>query len=95
MEDAVNDAVDGASWVDALVVPASDELGNDPFQDLRGDFTCYFVEDLVTLACTLKIRQVETDIGEMIFGQHRMGRISGMIVVEYNQLLVLATLNDL
>jgi hypothetical protein len=47
MEDAINDAVDGSVWIDSLVVPALHELRNYPLKDLRGDFACWFIEDLL------------------------------------------------
>lgn len=49
MEDTFDDAVDGALGIDALVVPAGDELGNYPFQDLRCDLAGWLVEDLDVL----------------------------------------------
>lgn len=50
VEDAIDDAINGAGWVDTLVVPTGDELRDNPFQDLRSDFTCWLVEDLVCIS---------------------------------------------
>jgi hypothetical protein len=46
VEDTVNDAVDGTVCIDAWVIPASNELGNNPFEDLRGDLSSRLVKDL-------------------------------------------------
>lgn len=50
VEDAVDDSIDSALGIDTLVVPAGDELGDDPFEDLGGDLTGWFVENLRLLA---------------------------------------------
>ena len=50
VENAVDDSIDSALRIDTLVVPAGDELGDDPFEDLGGDLSGWFVEDLRLLA---------------------------------------------
>ena len=37
MKDAVHDAIERTVNVNALIVPAGDELRNDPFKDLRSN----------------------------------------------------------
>ena len=94
MEDTIDDSGDCSLGVDALVVPAGDELGNDPFKDLRGDLSSWFIEDLGLLACRSREAVASTYVREMILGQHGMCWISRMIIMEDNQLFVLATLDD-
>jgi hypothetical protein len=67
VEDTVDYSIDCSLGVDALVVPAGDELGDDPFEDLGGDFASWFVEDLWLLACRFGEGQW-VYVGEMVFG---------------------------
>lgn len=79
MEHAVDDARDGSVDVDAFVIPAGDELRDNPFEDLAGDFAGWFVED----------------VGEVVFGKHGVGRVRGIVVMEDDELFLFAALDDL
>jgi hypothetical protein len=46
MEDAIDNSVDCAVCIDVRVIPAGDELRNDPFENLRGNLASWLVENL-------------------------------------------------
>lgn len=79
VENTVDDALEGALDVDSVVVPALDYLGDDPLHGLRGDLSCWFVED----------------VAEVVFREHRVRRIRGVVVTEDDELLVAGALDDL
>ena len=94
VENTVDDTIDGSFRIDPLIIPALDKLRDNPLEDLRSNFACWLVEDLVNVSvCNLKMG-LRTYVGEMVLGQHRVGRIGRAIVMENDQLLVLAALND-
>jgi hypothetical protein len=46
VEDTVDDTVDGTVCINAWVIPAGNELRNNPFEDLRGNLSSRLVENL-------------------------------------------------
>ncbi|KIH89564.1 hypothetical protein SPBR_06515 [Sporothrix brasiliensis 5110] len=79
VQHAVDDAVERAANVDAVVVPGLHELRHDPRDHLAGRAAGNLVED----------------VAKVVLGQHRVRGVGALVVVEHNQLLVLAALDNL
>jgi hypothetical protein len=58
VKDAIDDSSDGTIWINPLIVPALDELRNNPLEDLRSNLSGTLVQDLMTLETfSLGVRQ--------------------------------------
>lgn len=78
VEDTVDYTIESSGDIDVLVVPALDNLGNNPFQNSASNLSSRLIED----------------VREVILGEHRVGGIGRVVVVEDNQLLVATALDD-
>ncbi|EPE06016.1 hypothetical protein F503_02845 [Ophiostoma piceae UAMH 11346] len=79
VQDAVDNAVERAGNVNVVVVPGVHDLGNGPGNDLARRAAGNLVEN----------------VAEVVLGQHRVGGVRAVVVVEDNELLGLAALDDL
>lgn len=79
VENAVYDALERALHINAVIIPALDDLGDYPFDGLRGNFAGRLIQD----------------VAEVVLREHRVSWVGTVVVVENDVLLITGALDDL
>ena len=95
--DAANNAVNGPPDIDAIVVDGLHDLRHDPLDRVRSAPAGNLVQELNDISKRPRItrRFDETYVGEVVFGQHGVGRVGRAVVMEDDVLLLLAARDNL
>ncbi len=97
VKDTINETIAETVDINVIIVNGLHQLRNGPSDSLGSTSTSNFVQDLGKLALQSPHGYIAglSYVGKMILGEHGVGRVGTVLIVENNMLLVLTALDNL